>query len=69
MNTTYYIGLDVHKESIAIAFSKEGDREDGTYHASCGGSNLCAERALRKLAKKLEVGFKELSPTNPNHPH
>ena len=60
MNTTYYIGLDVHKDSIAIAYAQEGDRKDAAYHGSCGGSNPAAEAALRKLAKKLGVDFKGL---------
>lgn len=60
MNTTYYIGLDVHSESIAIAYTREGERKEATYHGSCGGSNLSAVRALRQLAKKLGVDFKSL---------
>ena len=60
MNKTYYIGLDVHKESIAIAYTHEGSRKDPTYHGSCGGSNLALENALRKLAKKLDVKFQDL---------
>ena len=60
MTNTYYIGLDVHKESIAIAHALGGSRKEAVYHGSCGGSNLTAERALRALAKKLEVGFKDL---------
>ena len=60
MTNTYYIGLDVHKESIAIAHALEGSRRDAVYHGSCGGSNPAAEAALRKLAKKLGVSFKDL---------
>jgi transposase len=60
MNKNYYIGLDVHKETIAIAHTREGYRKEPTYHSTCGGSNLAAEGALRKLAKKLGVGFKDL---------
>lgn len=60
MTNTYDIGLDVHKESIAIAHALGGSRKEAVYHGSCGGSNLAAERALRALAKKLEVGFKDL---------
>ena len=60
MNKTYYIGLDVHKDTIAIAHTFEGSREDATYHGTSGGSNLAAERALRKLAKKLGVKLQEL---------
>lgn len=60
MKKTYYIGLDVHKDSIAIAYAVEAQREDALYYGPCGGSVLSAERALRKLAKKLEVDFKDL---------
>ncbi|MCF6299057.1 MAG: IS110 family transposase [Thiomicrorhabdus sp.] len=60
MKKTYYIGLDVHKETIAIAYTFSGSRSDATYHGGCGGSNPAAETALRKLAKKLKVKFKEL---------
>jgi transposase len=60
MKKTYYIGLDVHKDSIAIAYALAGSRREPTYHGQCGGSNLAAERALRALAKKLGVAFKEL---------
>lgn len=60
MNRTYYIGLDVHKNTIAIAYTFEGSREDAIYHGTCGGSNLAAERALRSLAKKLGVKLQEL---------
>jgi hypothetical protein len=55
MNKKYYIGLDVHKETIAIAHTFEGSREEPEYYGECGGSILAAERALRKLAKKLDV--------------
>jgi transposase len=60
MNKNYYIGLDVHKETIAIAYTKEGSRNEPTYHSTCGGSNPAAERALRSLARKLKVAFKDL---------
>jgi hypothetical protein len=57
---TYYIGLDVHKENISIAHALAGSRKTPEYLGECGGSNLAIERALRKLAKKLEVEFKSL---------
>lgn len=60
MKASYYIGLDVHKESIAIAFTKAGERKDPTYFGDCGGSVLAAERCLRKLAKRLGVPLREL---------
>jgi transposase len=60
MTKTYYIGLDVHKETIAIAYALGGTRKDAVYHGECGGSVLSAERALRKLAEKLGVEFTSL---------
>jgi len=56
----YYIGLDAHKETVAIAHALGGSREDAVYHGTCGGSLLSVVKALRKLAKKLEVPFQEL---------
>ena len=61
MKIKYYIGLDVHKETIAIAYIKSGSRGEATYQGNCSGSNAAAERALRKLAKKLGVKLQELS--------
>ena len=60
MTKQYYIGLDVHKDSIAIAYTTEGSRQQPIFHGSCGGSNLAAERALRSLAKKLGVKLQDL---------
>ena len=60
MNKTYYIGLDVHKETIAIAYATSHSRQEATFHGECGGSNLAAERALRKLAKQLGTALQDL---------
>ena len=60
MKKIYYIGLDVHKDTIAIAHTFNGSRSEATYYGECGGSNLAIERALRKLAKQLEVRFRDL---------
>ena len=60
MSEHYYIGLDVHKESVAIAYAIGGSREDATFFGSCAGSVLNVERTLRRLAKKLGTTFKEL---------
>lgn len=60
MKNTYYIGLDVHKETIAIAYACGAGREDGAYHGQCGGSIPAAVNALRKLAEKLGVEFRDL---------
>ena len=60
MKNTYYIGLDAHKDSIAIAYAIGGSRAKATFHGSCGGSLPATENALRKLAKKLAVKFGDL---------
>lgn len=60
MNKTYYIGLDVHSETVAIAYTEAGSRAQATYHGECGGSNPAVEVALRKLAKKLGQKLQDL---------
>lgn len=60
MNKTYYIGLDVHSQNTAIAHALEGSRESPVLCGSCGGSVQNVERTLRRLARKLEVDFKDL---------
>lgn len=60
MKQDYYIGLDVHKQTVAIAYAAAGSREDATYHGTCKGSVLNVERSLRRLAKQLGLPFKEL---------
>lgn len=60
MKASYYIGLDVHKDSIAIAYTKAGERKEPTYFGECGGSVLAAERCLRRLAKKLGIALRDL---------
>ena len=47
-------------ETIAIAYTFSGTRDTAIYHGECGGSNLAAERALRKLAAKLGVKLQDL---------
>ena len=56
MNKQYYIGLDVHKETIAIAYS----RNKPTFYKTYSGSNLSCERNLRKLAKELGLKIQDL---------
>ena len=60
MSKTYYLGLDVHKETISIAYTQAGSREEPTYHGRCGGSVPNTEVTLRRLAKKLGVPFRSL---------
>jgi len=49
-----YIGLDVHKSSISIGYAAAGDSKP-VFHGKTGGTNLCAERSLASLCKKLGV--------------
>jgi len=65
----YYIGLDVHKESVAISYISSNSRSEAIYQGTCGGSNLAVERALRKLAKQLKVKFNIRSHRIPEWEH
>ena len=60
MAHTYYVGLDVHKETISIAHALEGIRDDATYHGQCSGSIAAVGKALQKLAEKLNVELRDL---------
>jgi transposase len=60
MKIKYYIGLDVHKETIAIAYACDGGRAESVYYGQCSGSLPSIEKALRKLAEKLGVEFRDL---------
>lgn len=60
MKELYYIGLDVHKETVAIAYARANSREDALYYGECQGHNNAVERALRRLAKKLGIAFTDL---------
>lgn len=58
MKDTYYIGLDVHKETTAVAWAgPDGQLE---FQGNCASSLKNVENALRRLAKKLGTDFKEL---------
>ena len=61
MKKQYYIGLDVHKNTIAIAYTNSQSREDAVFHCTCSGNVLTCERVLRKLAKELGIKFQELN--------
>ena len=56
---TLYIGLDVHRSSISIAYAT-ADGSKPVFHGKTGGSNLCAERALATLRKKLGATKEEM---------
>jgi len=48
----YYIGLDVHKSTISVAYAAAGG-SDPVLYGKTAGSNLAVERALTKLCKKI----------------
>lgn len=52
MNIKVYIGLDVHKNSIVVAYALS-DGSSPQHFGKWGGSNLSAERGILKLLKKL----------------
>ena len=54
MNTKIHIGLDVHKNSIVVAYAL-ADGSPPQHHGKWGGTNPSAERGLLKLLKKLGV--------------
>ena len=51
MKNSYYIGLDAHKSSIAIAYAIGAGRAKSVFYDSCCGSLSATENALRKLVK------------------
>jgi len=50
MTKVLYIGLDVHKESIAVATAAQGDTEARTY-GKIGGTLDALDKLIKKLAK------------------
>ena len=58
MNKSYHIGLDVHKETVAVAWAAAKDEPE--FHGNCGSSLRSVETTLRKLAAKLGADFKDL---------
>lgn len=60
MKKTYYIGLDVHKETTTIAHTHSLSRAKPTYYRECGGSNRAVITHLKRLAKELGVAFTDL---------
>ncbi len=48
---TYYVGLDVHKETISIAHALGGSRDEPTYHGQCSGSIAAVVKAVQKRAQ------------------
>lgn len=60
MSKYIYVGLDVHKESIVIAWCRGGRGDKVHDYGKISGSVLNLERVLRKLAKREGVEFKNL---------
>ena len=58
MKTDYYIGLDVHKETVAIGWA--GPSGEPQFHGSCASSCPTVERTLRRIARSLDTEFSDL---------
>jgi transposase len=58
MKDTYYIGLDVHAKTVAIAWAGPGNALE--YYGTCASSNRSVDSTLRKIAGKLGTEFKDL---------
>ncbi len=56
---TYYIGLDVHKNSVSVGYAG-GAGGVPEYYGKLGGSNQAVERGLLRLRKKLGAGKDDL---------
>ena len=54
MNKQYYIGLDVHKDTIAIAYISSSSCEDAIYHGTSGGSSEKLGRFRQELCDEPE---------------
>ena len=53
----HYIGLDVHKETIAVAIAPEGDTEVRDY-GIIGGTRDALDKLIKKLQRPgLELRF------------
>jgi hypothetical protein len=55
-NYTKYVGMDVHKETIAIAIAKDG-RGDPAYYGEIANN----AEALRKMVKKVTSNGEKVS--------
>ncbi|MEM7600359.1 MAG: hypothetical protein AAF357_02965 [Verrucomicrobiota bacterium] len=49
-----YIGLDVHKNPIAVALAPAGNFTP-IFYGTMGGSNLSVERGLNRLLQKFDL--------------
>jgi transposase len=58
MSNTYHIGLDVHKETVAVAWAGAAGKPE--FHGNCASSLRTVEATLRKLARKLGTQFRAL---------
>jgi transposase len=58
MSENYYIGLDVHKETISIGWAEPSGEPQ--FYGTCASSSPNVERTLRRLAKTLGAEFSGL---------
>lgn len=60
MSKYIYVGLDVHKESIVIAYCRGGRRDKVEHYGKVSGSVPNLVRVLRALAKREGVSLKQM---------
>jgi len=49
-----YVGLDVHKDTIAVAVARSG-REEAVYRGECKNERKSLRRLIRRLSRQGEV--------------
>ena len=65
-STTLYVGLDVHKESIAVAYAPEDRSAEAVFLGPIGSRQYDIDKLLRRLqSKATHLGF-AYKPTRPD---
>jgi transposase len=59
MNEILYLGFDVHKDSVVIAYAL-GSGGEPKHYGKCASSNLAVERALNRICKKFGVDKQDI---------
>ena len=69
-SSTLYIGLDVHKEAIAVAYVAQDQEADVTYLGTIGTRQCDIDQLIRTLQSKAKqlVFVYEAGPGGPGSP-
>jgi transposase len=54
-SSTFYVGMDVHKESIAVAYVAQAHDADVTFLGTIGTRQIDIDQLVRKLHSKLHT--------------